>query len=448
MAQQIVDASGYSGWAEAAFQPASESELRQLVCRAADEGIPLTLGGAATSLTGAMVPSRGWLVRLDALRTCTIHDGFATVGAGTLQKELQAAAYATGQFFAPGPTHNAASLGGMIATNASGARGFLYGSTRDHIRALRVMALDGSIREYRRGEAIDFAVPPIAHPRTRKHQAGYPLREGMDWIDLFCGSEGTLGIVLEAELKLTQIPEFVEMGVCFYRDESAAFADLARWRALPGIRMCEYFDQGALKMLAAAQGEGPTSSFAADFPSGAAILVERAGATPEEAYLESVDWRAGDASARQKLTEWRNSLPIGFNARVRANGYLKMGTDFAVPWSAEQAMQARYRARMAAFPGETAIFGHIGDAHLHVNLLPTNDGERDQAWEMIQQWAAEAVELGGSVSAEHGLGKRKRHLLEVQYRKPEIEAMRGVKRRLDPEWRLGQETLFACPSED
>ena len=89
------------------------------------------------------------------------------------------------------------------------------------------------------------------------------------------------------------------------------------------------------------------------------------------------------------------------------------------------------------------VYGHVGDGHLHVNMMPATDFEKEQAWGLMHTWAASAVALGGTVGAEHGLGKRKRHLLELMYSASEIEAMRAVKRRLDPAWILGRGNLFA-----
>ena len=106
-------------------------------------------------------------------------------------------------------------------------------------------------------------------------------------------------------------------------------------------------------------------------------------------------------------------------------------------------MLAYYRTRLEElFPGQYVIFGHVGDAHVHVNILPMSDGESQKAGELMLEFARRAVELGGVVSAEHGLGKRKAHLLELQYSAEEIEVMKAVKRRLDPQWLLGRETLF------
>lgn len=123
-----------------------------------------------------------------------------------------------------------------------------------------------------------------------------------------------------------------------------------------------------------------------------------------------------------------------------------MASDCAVPFERHREMLAYYRGRLdEKFAGRYVTFGHIGDAHLHVNILPSRE-ESAEASEILLDFARKAVELGGSVSAEHGLGKRKAHLLPIQYSSQEIEAMKAVKRRLDPAWILGRGNLFAEPS--
>ncbi|MDQ2898965.1 MAG: FAD-binding oxidoreductase, partial [Acidobacteriota bacterium] len=125
-------------------------------------------------------------------------------------------------------------------------------------------------------------------------------------------------------------------------------------------------------------------------------------------------------------------------------GRLKMGSDYAVPLGRNGEMMAYYRRRLEAeFPGRYVIFGHIGDAHVHVNILPRGDAESERAKKAMLDFAREAVRLGGTVSAEHGLGKRKAQLLELQYSPEQIEAMKQVKRRLDPQGLLGQGNLFS-----
>jgi FAD/FMN-containing dehydrogenase len=127
----------------------------------------------------------------------------------------------------------------------------------------------------------------------------------------------------------------------------------------------------------------------------------------------------------------------------RKRGFMNMGTDYAVPLEKDREMLHYYRERLEAeLPGRYVIYGHLGDAHLHLNILPTSAEEAQAATRLLREFAAQAVKLGGTVSAEHGLGKRKAGLLALQYTPEQIEAMRAVKRRFDPQELLGRGTLF------
>src|SRR5687767_6731980 len=215
----VIDASGFSGWADKILVPASESEVVEIVTAASQSNTPVTVVGAGYGLTGGRVAQGGWVVSLEKFRRLDIHKGFARTGAAISLLEVRDAARPSGQFYAPDPTEINSSVGGTIATNASGSRSFRYGSTRRHVNAVRVALMDGRVVEYRRGDAIDFLVPSMPIPNVTKYTAGYPLRPGMDWIDLFCGSEGTLGVVLEAELSLLPIPENLFTAIIFFSSD-------------------------------------------------------------------------------------------------------------------------------------------------------------------------------------------------------------------------------------
>ncbi len=158
-------------------------------------------------------------------------------------------------------------------------------------------------------------------------------------------------------------------------------------------------------------------------------------------------WFGGSAADRERFRRFRHALPEAVNARVRSRGFQKISSDFAVPLQRNAEMMAFYRRELErGFAGRYTIYGHIGDAHVHVNILPESgdDAARGRAW--MLEAAREAVRLGGTVSAEHGLGKRKRGLLELMYSASEIASMRAVKARLDPQWRLSPRTLFPDPN--
>ncbi len=125
-------------------------------------------------------------------------------------------------------------------------------------------------------------------------------------------------------------------------------------------------------------------------------------------------------------------------------GFLNMGTDYAVPIARNRDMLTFYRQRLdAELPGHYVIFGHIGDAHVHVNMLPATEAQVVTATALLKEFATHAVSLGGTVSAEHGLGKRKASLLPIQYTTEQLEAMKQVKSRFAPHWLLGRNTHLA-----
>ena len=443
----LEDASGYKGYADRVAVPADEAELCAVLAEASRSGTPVTVAGAGTGITGGRVAFGGLVVALERFRKIEVAAGSATVGAGVLLRELQAAASQTGQFYAPDPTEFSASIGGTIATNASGSRSFLYGDTRRHVLGLRVALVDGSMLELRRGQPIDFETPAVPRPATTKHTAGFPLHPGMDLIDVFIGSEGTLGIVTEAVVQLLPLPAELLSGVIFFASDDEALTAVEEWRGLAGLRMLEYIDAPSLGLLRPAYGDIPRSAKAA-------LLVEQQ-IEDESEYehwetrlartnaLAEASWFAASDVDRERFRRFRHALPEAVNDTVRRRGVLKMNTDFAVPFERNREMIAIYRATLEReFPGQYVIFGHIGDAHVHVNILPASDEEAERAKATITEFARQAAELGGTVSAEHGLGKRKAHLLKLQYTPEQIEAMRAVKRRFDPQWLLGRGTLF------
>ena len=425
--------------------PADDRELIDILETATRERIPVTASGSGTGVTGGRVAQGGWTVSLEKFQRLEIFPGHAIAGAGVSIHDLQAAAARTGQFYAPDPTERTASVGGTIATNASGSRSFLYGSTRKHVLALRAYRMDGSKLEVRRGDAINFDVEAIPLPQTTKHNAGYRLQPGMDWIDLLAGSEGTLAMVVEAELKLLPIPKELLTGVVFFPTDRHAIYAVEQWRALDGLRMLEYLDGNSLTLLRQRYPEIPTGARAA-------LMVEQTGddADAWEARLEQTgamgesSWFAIDAQDRERFRRFRHALPEIVNETVRRRGFLKLGSDFAVPVERNREMMGFYHDRLdELFPGAHVIFGHIGDAHVHVNLLPASESDVELGKRLMLEFAARAVELGGTVSAEHGLGKRRAHLLPLQYTPQQIEAMKAVKRHMDPLWLLGRGTLFA-----
>lgn len=425
--------------------PSSEAEVTGLLKNASEDHTPITVAGAGSGLTGARVPQGGTVLSLERFRKLEVGERFARVGPAVSLREIRDAAARTGQFFPPDPTETTASIGGVIATNASGSRSFRYGSTRRHLRALRVALMDGTVREYARGDRVDFPIPLVPKPNTRKTTAGYQLEPEMDWIDLFCGSEGTLGVILEAKIALLPEPGELFAGVIFFPSDEQALTAVDNWRTCGELRMLEYVDHNSLRFLSRRYPEIPSGAYAA-------LLVEAEDADVETwesrligaGALHEASWFATSARDLERFRVFRHTLPELVIETVVRRGFLKMGTDYAVPVERNREMLAFYRERLEELlPGRYVIYGHIGEGHVHVNMLPGNTSEAEKASNLLEEFARQAVLFGGTISAEHGIGKRKAKLLPLQYTSEQIQAMKDVKSRLDPYWLLGRGTIFA-----
>lgn len=445
--EYLSDASGFHGSASQLFRPANVDEVREIVKAAVDSKTPLTLSGGRTGLTGGCVPRDGWILSLDRMNQLSLEPAVAHAGAGVLLHEIHREAATTGQFLGPDPTETWASVGGAINCNASGSRSFRYGALRRHILGLEIVLMDGRVLHVRRGDKVDFPVTPVPLPATTKHSAGYYLRPDLDWIDLIASSEGTLGIVTRADLQLLPAPAALLAGLVFFPSDALALRAVRAWRPVAGLRMIEYVDKPSLELIHARYPDIPADAEAA-------VLIEQECEASDDAADEwlarleehgalETSWFGAGARDRERFRVFRHALPEEVHRIVRGRGLQTIGSDFAVPIAHNETMLAFYREQCEQhFHGNYVIFGHIGDAHVHVNLLPLNKAHAQTGRDLMVTFAKRAVELGGTVGAEHGLGKRKAHLLPLLYSAEQIEAMRAVKRRLDPEWLLGRGTLF------
>lgn len=448
----LHDASGYHGEASQVFLPASIGELREIARNCAAQHTPMTVAGAGTGLTGARVPHGGCVLSLERFRKLEIQPGRAHCGPGVLLQDLQAEALKTRQFFGPNPTENLASLGGIFSTNAGGSRSFHYGQVRRNVLAAEVMFADGEIRRFERNEPVDFAYDMVHAPATTKNSAGYPLRPGLEWLDLLAGSEGTLGIVTELDLKLLEKPAAILSGVVFFRSDRQALDAVDTWRSLAELRLIEFMDEPSLRLLRSRYSEIPSVA-------GAALLIEQNLASEQDPEvdrwiqrleqqeaLEEASWFGFSQADQERFRQFRHTLALVVTDTARRNGFPKFSTDFAVPVERHRELHEHYKRRCGeVFPGQFTIFGHVGDANNHINLLPQTPGQAQDGVELIHEFAEQVVAMGGTVAAEHGIGKIKTDLLKLMYSPEEIESMRNVKKVLDPGWLLGQGTLFDIP---
>ena len=388
-------------------------------------------------------------------------------------------------FYPPDPTEKSAHIGGTIATNASGARSYKYGQTRHYVMALRVALADGTILSMHRGEfialsdkgfciqkgdgSIRLPIPSYAIPNI-KSAAGYFVSDPMDFMDFFIGSEGTLGVITEVELLLRRKAEFTLGIVTFFSTEIEAiqFVKGIKHREMSEVRaidpsVLEYIDCYSLEILRKKRHQEGSSSFIPPFPSDAkaAIYIEQEGKKEDleyycTAYLNIITefgangdetWGGIDYMEISKMAAFRHAIAEEINAIIGQRQKVsptihKVGMDFVVPESALEEMLGTFRSKLDENGFEYAIFGHIGENHLHVNILPKNGDELFMAKESTLELARIAVSLGGTVSGEHGIGKIKKALLKMMFDRAAINEMRKVKEALDPKGLLGRETIF------
>lgn len=456
IAGYLSDASNTTGHAEALVRPETPEDAAALVAHCQGAGIPLTITARRTATTGAPVPEGGWLLsteRLDRVHALDDVDGGVVLG------EHQATVEAAGRLFPPDPTsRHECSIGAAIACNASGARSFRYGATRPWIRALQVVLPTGELLWCDRSTplpadwpALDWSEPAV------KTAAGYVPENNL--MDAIIGAEGTLGLVTRARLELTALPRGVLSLLAFFADRQSmlAMVDAARAQANrarqprePGPlspRAIEYYDRHALDMVRQRVPDIPESA-----RHGLFFEIEHDGTDDAAGGLLELWWTAledhgalmddvivaEDDAGRARLHAVRHAVPAGVNEQVVANGMPKVGTDFAVPDEALPAMMDAYEAVGL----KSVCFGHIGDNHLHLNLLPETAAELERARALYAELAMQAVALGGTVSAEHGIGKLKRGLLARMVGPAVLNSFRRRKQAADPAWILGRGTLL------
>lgn len=519
----LADASHMrDGTAERVVFPENAEEIAEILTAATRDKIPVTVSGAGTGTVGGRIPFAGIVLATDKLNQIKsiCHEdpgGSAVVEAGVRLADLQRFAESENLFYPPDPTERSCFVGGTIATNASGARTFKYGATRNYVRRLKVVLATGDLIDLRRGElradasgrisipldspanaggagkrrSLEAQLPTYQMPRTRKHAAGYYVAPGMDVLDLFIGSEGTLGVIVEIEVALLPKPEGLLSGVVFFSDEEKLLAfvrearslSLDNRRAAEGGRLApliekalevtvrysrqsatdegstqnlidaralEYFDSESLQFLRQKYDTIPTSAVGAIFfeqettpATEDSLMTEWLALLEQHEALAESSWFATGEADQAKLREFRHALPVLMNEWFARHQQRKVSTDMSVPDEAFADMLRFYQETLRASGLRYTIFGHMGDNHVHVNILPRDDHEAAQAREIYLQFLTRAAAIGGTLSAEHGIGKLKRDYLRLFYTDEHLRQMAALKRAFDPAGILGRGNMFS-----
>jgi D-lactate dehydrogenase (cytochrome) len=399
--------------------PASRSEVEAILRWANDERVAITPYGSGTSVEGHVIPVHGGisldLSRLNAIVEVRPADLLARVQAGVTRLQLEERLREAGLFFPVDPGADA-SIGGMVATNASGTNAVRYGTMRDNTLGLEVVLADGTT--IRTGGAAP------------KSSAGYDLTR------LFVGSEGTLGVVTEVLLRVHPLPEFVVAGRAVFPDvDSAVRAATRLIQTGAAVARVELVDELTIGAVNAYEGteytEGPT------------LFLEFSGA--EQAVRHELDhaeilarregciaFEAGsDETERARLWNARHNAALAVMAG--APGKKLMSTDVCVPVSAlsDAIRHAREVVESAGVTG--AILGHVGDGNYHTIFMvdPADRSEVAQAEAINAEIVRYALALEGTCTGEHGIGLGKLGYLREE-RGAAVDVMRAIKRTLDP----------------
>jgi glycolate oxidase len=417
---------------EAVICPRDRAELAAVLRAANRARMPVTVRGRGTSLTGSAAPVRGgWVVDLLGWHRIRVDAGagLAQVEAGARVAAIQEAADARGWFYPPDPSSREyCTIGGNIACNAGGMHGGKYGVTRDF-----VLALKGFLPT---GEWVEWGTA------TRKFSAGFNLR------DLWIGSEGMLGVVTDATLKLIPRPAARWTLLAAFATEAGAFRSvraLLAERIQPAI--CEFLDRESV--LCAERATGATV-FAGQ-PGRPVILLELAGHAGEvrEQRQAVLAWAAAHALAYRAAAS-RAEAEALWAVRRRCSGAMfalgdsKLNEDVVVP-ARNYARFARFLERLRRESGlPIPTFGHLGDGNLHVNIMyhRANRAESRAAERAVRRLMETVVALGGAISGEHGIGLAKSPFLRLQHSPAQVRAMLAVKRALDPRGILNPGKMF------
>lgn len=429
------DATNSPALPDAVAFPATAQEVSSIVRLAFDEGFPVIPRGAGTGFTGGSVPVNGGVVvsfeRMNRIIEIDTDNLVATVEPGVVTWELQQEVEAKGLFYPPDPTSlKFSTIGGNIAENAGGPRAVKYGVTRDYVLGLEVVLPTGEI--------VTTGV------RTAKGVAGYDLTR------LIVGSEGTLGMVTKAQLRLLPLPQAGRTIFAVFptlKDAAAATSRIIKARIIPST--LEIVDSTSMRCVEEYAGAGlpKTGAFLLIEVDGSVEAVEREAAEIKKICVEtnasSVD-EATDKKAVKNLWKARRAISASL-FRIKPN---KINEDIVVPRSAIVDFVSGIEDIAAKRGLLIACFGHAGDGNIHVNIMYDKKIAKEAiaADEAVREVFELTLSLGGTISGEHGVGITKAGYLDMELSPTVIELMKKIKKTFDPKGIMNPGKIFSTES--
>jgi D-lactate dehydrogenase (cytochrome) len=492
--------------------PENEDELAAAVRTMVRRHQSVTVAGARTGLVGGCVPGKGALVSLekmdqvlDIYYLASADEWRIRTQAGVLLSQLDTIAKAkvcpqlehhedpmiadrfkqfktdpVSYFYPPDPTETSASIGGTVATNASGARTYRYGPTRDWVRGIRVMTMKGEYLDIPRGKyfsspggtftlydsegghtVIQTGDYPLPHT---KNTCGFFTSPHVDLVDLFIGSEGAFGIITSVEVAL--LPSEHKCSIIQFTPSDKIAIDLVK--ALRENRhlkldFMEFYSENALNLLRQMQAEDPRKVAMAPIPdtAGAALFFDLAfdpdASDQNYQHLESTvkgvgadlkeSWAGYEAKELSRFKHFRHLLPekvsqVIAECKKQHPGIHRLSSDLAVPDRYLHDIWNLYKDRLGNAGINWVGFGHVGNNHFHISSMPRDMDELARGIDIYREFAETAVSYGGTVSAEHGVGKIKAKFLNIMYTPDQIQQMKNMKEAFDPDGLLNPGNIF------
>jgi glycolate oxidase subunit GlcD len=419
------DMSVHQGVPDAVIYPKTTEQVSAIMKLASRDKVPVTARGSGTSTTGAVLPVRGGLLvdlhLMNNILEINKEDFYARVEPGVICMQLNMALAKQGLMFPPNPGSEViATIGGMVNTNASGHRAVKYGTTKDYIKGLKVVLVDGTIIQ--------------TGTITPKTSLGYDLTR------LFCASEGTLGVVTEIVCKLEPKPEYGALAIAVFGDVNAA-GNAVTEVTTSGIKLagCEIMDKFSLKVVEDALGKDVSKIEAllimeADGPKEVVVRdMNRIAEICKKHNVLEYEW-TDDPERREEMMRARGGLVPTLSRIKPGNRLVAIAEDFGVPSTKIPETIRRAQAVSEKYNIIITTFGHVGDGNVHTTFV-CDVRSRDD-WDRLKPAAEELVdtvmEMKGTLSAEHGTGLTRAPHIEQQLG-PAMEVMRKIKQALDPD---------------